>query len=931
MADAVVGRERELEAAAELLSDLDGEAAALVFEGEPGIGKTTVWAEAVARAPSGYQVLSARPAKAEAQLAFAALSDLLEPVIDGVIADLPEPQRTAIAVALLREEPGPSGLDQRAVGAATLSVVRALAGTSPVLVAIDDLQWLDRPSARVLEFALRRSEALPVGTVACERIEGVRAVPLDLRRVLPDGRCTCVRLQPLSLAGLQRVLKEGLGRVFPRRTLLRIERATAGNPFFALELARVLPAEVSTAAALPMPESVGGLVENRIAGLPKRARDLLLVAAAVGSPTVELVLSATPGGRTPALAALERTVEAGVVSVDGLDLRFSHPLFAEGVYSSAPVAERRAAHRRLASLVDGIEERARHLALAASGSPDAELAAALDGAAEHARRRGAPDVAAELAEQARVLTPPDEVEERLRRSIRAAEYHFHAGELRGAREIVETVLRDASSGGARAGALCLLGDIRSHEDSALEANRLFEEALEHVGDDLEARTALELRLTYGLNVIGDFPAIARHAHRALALAERADEPGLLAEALAVLAIADCLLGRGIDEAKVERAIALEDPNRQVPVAFRPSFIAGCLAIYGGRLRRAERILSELRGRLLERGEDSDLPFVLANLVWANCWRGELEEAASHAEEAIESAARIQGDSMRCYVLAFAALISAHAGEPEATRRRAEECRSLAPHTRVQVAVLWAGWAEAELALSLDDPQAADAALDPLAAPFEHEEVPDPARVFFIPDEIEALIGLGRLEPAERLLANFEAAARRLQRRWALMMAARCRALLLAARGDLDAAARVASDALALCEGLELRMEAARALLVAGQLERRRRAKGSAARHLREAVARFEQMGARLWAERARAELRRVGLRPSAPDELTASERRVAELAASGLKNREVAAQLFLSPKTVEATLGRAYRKLGIHSRAELGARLGGADRPPAQM
>jgi DNA-binding CsgD family transcriptional regulator len=235
-----------------------------------------------------------------------------------------------------------------------------------------------------------------------------------------------------------------------------------------------------------------------------------------------------------------------------------------------------------------------------------------------------------------------------------------------------------------------------------------------------------------------------------------------------------------------------------------------------------------------------------------------------------------------------------------------------------------------LALSLDDAEAADAALAPLAAPFE-DGVPDPIRPFFLPDEVEALIALGRLEPAEHLIGNFEAAARRLRRPWALMMSARCRALLLAAQGELDAASQAARDALALCEGLELRIEVARTLLVAGQLERRRRKKRAASEYLGRAATEFEEMGARLWAERARAELRRVGLRPSAPDELTESERRVAELAASGLKNREVAAQLYLSPKTVEATLARVYRKLEIHSRAELGARLGGEKRLPGQM
>jgi DNA-binding CsgD family transcriptional regulator len=931
MPDTVVGRERELEAAAQFLSNLEGGAGALVFEGEPGIGKTTVLAEAFARAPDGCLVLSARPSRAEAQLAFAALADLLQPVVDDVLPDLPEPQRRAIGVVLLREEPDASGLDQRAVGAATLSILRSLAEAGPAVIAIDDLQWLDGPSARALEFALRRIDALPVRIVACERIEGPRTITLDLERTLPAGRCRRLRLQPLSLAALQRILKRNLGREFTRRTLVRIERAAGGNPFFALELARVLPQDASTAAALPIPDSLRTLVEERIAGLPKRCRQLLLAAAALAAPTVELVLSAVTGNPADAVSALERALDSGVIGVDGSTLQFTHPLFAEGVYSSAQLADRRAAHRRIARLVEGIEERARHLALATSGHADPDLANIIDAGAEHARRRGAPEVAAELAEQARVLTAPEDTEERLRRTTKAADYHYHAGELPRAREMIEAVLQETPSGAVRADALRLLGDIHSHEDSYLEAYRRFEEALEHVGDDLETGSALELRLTYALQAMGDFPAIAPHAQRALALAERAGAPPLIAEGLAVVAMADCLLGRGIDDAKIERALALEDPNRQVPVQFRPSLIAGCLALYAGRLEHSERILAVLRDRILERGEESDLPFVSSQLVWTACWRGELDAAAGYAEEGVQSAIRMEGESIRCLALAYAGVSAAYAGDPELTKRTAAECRKLAPRTSVQHAVLWAGWAEAVLALSLDDPQAADVALAPLAAPFEHEEVPDPIRPFFLPDEIEALIGLGRLDPAERLLANFEAAAERLERRWALMMASRCRALLLAGRGDADSAARAAAEALALCEGLELRIEVARTFLVAGQLERRRRGKRAAAEHLGQAAAMFEEMGARLWAERARAELRRVGLRPSAPDELTASERRVAELTASGLKNREVAAQLYLSPKTVEATLGRVYRKLGIHSRAELGACLGSRGADLAQM
>jgi DNA-binding CsgD family transcriptional regulator len=931
MSGMVVGRERELEASAALLSGLGGGAAGLVIEGEPGIGKTTVWTEAVERARSSCLVLAARPAEAEAGLAFAALADLLEPVVDDVLAELSEPQRHAIAVVLLREEPGDHRLDRRAVGAAALSVVVALAARRPVLVAIDDLQWLDGPSARTLEFVLRRIGDHPVGVLACQRSGVAAPVALDLARAL-GRRCASVGLEPLSLAALQRVLKDRLGRAFPRRVLARIERVAAGNPFFALELARSLPEEVSTLAALPLPETLRGLVDERIAGLSKRSQELLLVTAALASPSAEHVLSATRGGRDVVVRALERVVEAGVIGVDGSRVRFTHPLFAEGVYGAASAHDRRAVHRRLAGLVESIEERGRHLALAAEGGgPDELVAGVLEAAAEHARRRGAPDVAAELAEHGRRLTPSDDGQALTRRCVQEAEYHFHAGEPRRARELLERVLAAPSSGRARAHALRLLGDVRFHEDSVADAVPVFAEALEYVGDDLELATEVHLRLSYTSNSVGDFAAGSLDAGRALALAEVADEPGLLAEALAVAVVMGVLTGRGVDESRMQRALELEDPQREVPVEFRPSLIAGFVAMATGELHRVERTLGPLAARLRDRGQESDLAQLSSWRTWAACWAGRLDTAVAYAEEGLACAERAQSEPDRCYTLAFCALASAYAGDEQLARDRANECLALAPHTRFAISVLWASWGLAVLALSLEDPQAAHAALGPLASPFEEEGVPDPVRAFFIPDEVEALVALGDLDRAERLLAAFEASARRSRRPWALMMSARCRALLLAAAGEFDAASDAAAEALALCDGLELRIEVARTLLVVGQLERRRRQKGTAAALLRDALAIFEQAGAVLWAQRAQSELRRVGLRPAAPDELTDSERRVAELTASGLKNREVAAQLFMSPKTVEATLARVYRKLGIRSRVQLAVSLAATAQQPPQM
>jgi DNA-binding CsgD family transcriptional regulator len=928
MPNKVAGRDRELEAASAFLEAIARGSTAVVFAGEPGIGKTTVWEETITLARGkGYLTVCARPAEAEAGLAFAALADLFERVIDEVLPALPAPQRRAVAVALLREDPGPSRLDQRTVAAGVLSAFRLLAASAPVVVAIDDLQWLDRPTARVLDFAFRRLAESPVGLLACERIGAGPKPVLEIEHALPVGLVRRVVLGPLGVAALHEAVEGRLGRTLPRRALARIGQAAGGNPFFAVEIARALPDDPPPGlAVLPLPDNLRGLVGARVAALPERARQALLPAAVLRSPTVELVtagMGETAGGSR---RALEQAEAAGIVEVSESHVRFTHPLFAAAVYSSAGPQERRRAHRCLAAVLDDVEERAWHLALAADGA-DAQLAGVLDTAAEHARARGAPEAAFELTEQALRLTPPGRVVEVQWRRVQAAEFHYHAGELLRARELLDGVLDQAPAGQVRADALRLLGEILYHEQSFPEAVRLFGEALRHSGGAAAVASALELHLTYATNAAGDFAGAEPHASRALALTEQLGDKPRLAEAIAVSAMVSYLLGRGLDEAGLERALTLEDQQRQTSVEMRPSLIAGLLMLYEGRLERACQLLGGLRQRMLDRGEESDLPYVSACLGWAECWRGDLAAAARYADEALETTSRTGMASMRCTVLALGSVPAAYAGDAEAARGRANQALTLAAATGYGIASIWARWALAVLALSLRDPAAADAALAPLTELVEREGVAEPVRVMFLADAIEALVALGQFDRSERLTAMLEQAARRLQRGWALAQADRCRALLLAACGDLAAAAEAASAALRHAERLELRLELARTLLVAGEIERRSRRKRSACELLGRALEIFEAAGARLWAQRTRAELERAAARRTG-DGLTDSERLVADLAASGLTNRQVAGQLFMSPKTVEANLARVYRKLGIRSRAELGARLAAAEREP---
>lgn len=904
--------------------------AALVITGEAGIGKTALWTAAVQRARElGLVVLSARPVAAEERLAFAALGDLLEPVADTILPEIAEPQRNALAVALLRKDPGGRRLDRRVVGAATISVVAMLTRRAPVVIALDDLQWLDGPSARVLEFAARRLERLPVGLLACERTGGDRQASLDIERVLPAGSVRLLTLGPLRSAALQEIIKVRAGRPLTRRTLVRIEHAAGGNPFFALEIARSLPENAPQGpAVLPLPHSLRGFVGARIAALPKRAREALLAVAVLRSPTAELVAAGMGGTASGSQRALEHAAAAGIVEVRSSYVRFSHPLFAAAAYWGATPEERRQVHRRLARRLHHVEERAWHLALAAERA-DGALAGVLETAAEHARARGAPETAVELIEQALRLTPPSVVGEIHRRSVQAAEYKFHAGELARARELLQAVLERAPAGRVRADALRLLGGIHYHERSFPEAATLFEQALEHVGDDAALAAMLELHLAYAANAKADWTDAEQHARRALALTERLADLPRLAEALAVSAMCDYLLGRGLDQAKLTQALELEDEQRQTTVEMRPSLIAGLLMLYEGSLGRACQLLGGLRQRVLDRGEESDIPFLSGNISWAECWRGNLAAAAAYADEALECAARTGMESLHCMALAHAALPSAYLGDAEATRSRANEALALVDATGYMIGSIWARWALAALALSLCDPAAANAALAPLTAQVEREGIAEPVRVMFVADAIEAMVAVGELGRAERLTGMLEQAAVRLDRGWAVVQAGRCRALLLAARGDLAAASQAIATALRRCEGIELQLELARTLLVAGQIERRARKKRTACELLKRALQIFEEAEARLWVRQVRAELERAAGRATG-NELTASEEHVARLTASGLTNRQVAAQLFMSPKTVEANLARVYRKLGISSRAALGARLGGADRVPSQ-
>ena len=432
MAQDVIGRSQELDALDGFLSALAGGPSGCVLDGAPGVGKTTLWLAGVEAARRrGYRVLTTRPAEAEARFAFAGLGDLLDPELEELLEALPPPQADALRVALLLERPDAAAPDERTVAVALLGSLRLLAAERPLVLAVDDLQWLDSGSALVLSFAWRRIRDEKVGLLAARRSgEPVPAALVDERLVRLDVR-------PLSLGAVHRLLRSRIELSLPRPTLRRIYDVAAGNAFFALELGRALErvgAVPAPGEALPVPDELQELVRDRIDALPADTRTALGAAAALAHPTRPLLAAAGHGD-----TALDPAFAAHVLELDGDGIRFTHPLLASAAYVDLDPESRRRLHASLAELVGDDEERARHRALA-TDRPDSDVAAELERAADHARRRGASSAAAELGERALHLTPESDHAAIHRRRITAALYSFDSGDPERAVMLLEEAL-----------------------------------------------------------------------------------------------------------------------------------------------------------------------------------------------------------------------------------------------------------------------------------------------------------------------------------------------------------------------------------------------------------------------------------------------------------------------------------------------------------
>jgi DNA-binding CsgD family transcriptional regulator len=807
------------------------------------------------------------------------------------------------------------------VAAGFLSVVQSLGKQTPVLVAVDDLQWLDESSVRVLAFAARRISA-PIGVFGAVRanLDSAGAVSwLQLSRADAIKRIT---LGPLALGALHALLYERLERSFPRPTMVRIHQVSGGNPFYALELARALTGGTTDVEA-SLPSTLAELVRARVGSLDADVRDALLAAACLADPTIEMVSEAIGTDAERLVEILARAEDGEIIRIAGNRLRFTHPLLAAGALHHAAPAERRKMHRRLGQIVGQPELRARHLALGAT-SLDPLTLAALDTAAESAHSRGAPAAGAELLDLALRLggdTP--------QRRMRSAAYHFDAGDSGRAASLLRETIQRLAPGMLRAEALCQLGVMRLFDNSSVEAAELLQRALGEAEDNHMLRVQALIPLSYALGETGHLGAAVEAVDDAVRYAAQLGEPDLQSQALGVRVMLHFMCGGAVDEESLRRALELEDHHTSIPMPFRPSLQNALLLAWTGALEVAHQEILSIRRRCLERGDESDLIYVTFHTVLIEIWRGELAAATLHAEDAVERALQLGGDVSLFMALTIRAAAAAYGGRLDQARHDLAEAAAASQRSGSYRLAEWPITIVGFLELSLGNYRETLTALEPLLSHLSHlDTAPETTEIItasFVPDAVEAMIQLGRLADAESLIDTMQRNGRRLDRAWLLAVGARCRAMLQAARGDLDAALEIVQRAMAEHDRLPMPFERARTQLLLGQIQRRKRRKEAARATLHEALSAVEHMGMPLWVARVRAELDRCAVVPRRSSELTPAEQRVAELAASGMTNRDVATALFISPKTVEANLSRIYRKLAIHSRAELGRQIGLTD------
>ncbi len=914
MTTSVVGRDVELAALNDFLARIPDGAAVLVLEGEAGMGKTTLWRACLEQAAEGgLRTLEAQPAESETALSFSGLGDLLDPLLDEALEPLAPGQRSALARALVLEDAEGPPPDPHAVGVALLNAARGLCGFGGILIAVDDVQWLDAASAAALAYAARRLKGERVGVLLARR-SGLQSSLLDdLRRTAQFDE---LEVGPLGLSALHQVVHVHLGVSLPRPLLAEVHDAAGGNPFYVLEIVRTLArsgASVEAGKRLPVPDSFHGLVHGRLVALPPECRDFLVAAAAHAHPTIAITEEASDVERDLGLIP---ALEAGIVEIDGGRIRFTHPLLAAAALETVVPARRAAIHARLAELLEDPEARAWQLA-ASVDEPDGEVARVLEEAARTARARGALRPAALLLDRARELTPPDRSPDAIRRGTDAAFLHFEAGDSYRAEAQLRALVTPLSPSPERARALAILARIRLYKAPS-EARELFLQVIKESGVDRSTLAiAHEGVAACRVWAYERFDDALRHSDIALALAEDLGDDALTADILMTRIGAETLLGRETAPV-VKRALALQRSAAHRRVLDQPLVALAEHWTWVDAQPRARDALIDLMNRADELGDENARPFLSFLLGQAEYLLADFETALALSRAAQDAAEQSGQPLFWALGLALECMVLGSMGRVEEATQAADRLRQVGSDHLVRL-IQFAGLGHLEH--SRGRPSEAVVDLEACVSFARREQIVEPGATRFVIDQVEALVELGRRDDAVELLDWYEGNARRLGRVSALANCARCDGLLAGQAGDLDAAFAAFEEALELHARVRIPLDHGRTLLALGAAQRRAKRRREARETLGEALAVFEEIGAALWAERARAELKRISGRASTPGALTPAEERVAVLVCEGKTNREVAAALYLSDRTVEGHLARIFGKLGIRHRAELAGAL----------
>jgi DNA-binding CsgD family transcriptional regulator len=875
-----------------------GRSESMVVSGDPGTGKSALLGYA-REAASDFTVVEGRGVEAEADLAYAGLAQIVHPLLTH-IGEIPEVQAQALRAAIALE--GSLPVDRFAVCAATLSLLAEAATKSPLLCLVDDVHWLDDSTADALLFTARRLQAEGVVMILAARAGELHAFAVDEIEEL--------RLEALDRRSAILLVRETLPDASAER-VGQVVSAAQGNPLALIELPAVMTKGgiTDTLAPTPVGEKVRRAFTSRVRTLSHAAQNALLVAAASRSGRLDIILPAIARLNSES-GGLEEAETAGLVALDSSRVTFSHPLVRSAVYGDAAPRARREVHEALANsdVGDGSEERIWHRAAAALG-PDDGLADALESLGVNALDRGAPAEAAAALERSAQLTIGDD--KRCGRLLLAATAAWNAGMSERARRLIELGESTATDPLMRADMRQLLGRITTWTGQPIEAHAILLNQAEKIqGLDASREALLTAEAAMASLMAGEIRLSLETSGLAIDLAGKSGPAWVIAASVRGQSL--LLAGRS-DEARalLEQVAGIGWVNPLMFIVFQG---LRCLEDFELVLGQLPRSVTAARSAT----NLGILPYSLAALAEAEMWMGSLSAALAHAAESVDLASQTGQEAGAAFSLGTLARVEAWTGRDDECRRHVHEALDLADRYEIRPVAGLAAAALGFLELCSGRPDHAVEALEPIEEMTRQQSVIEPAAFPWAPDLIEAYIRLGRVSDAERVLDRLGNEAKTTRGTWARAVEARARGLL-ADEDDLD---RVFADALEWHDRTPTPLEKARTLLCYGQRLRRARRRSEARPQLESAFDSFDRCGAMRWADLAAAELRAIGERSrggrhTQTRDLTPHEIQVALAVAEGATNREAAAALFLSVKTIEFHLRNIYLKLGVRSRTEL--------------